>query len=234
MHAVSPRALIAAGTGRYADPWHPFVATSHRIAAILEESGWAVAVTEDVDGALDALDGVDLLVVNAGDPWRNGETGRGAPEASTAGLDAALDRGIGVLAVHNAVSSLRDYPRWRALVGGDWVPEVSGHPPIGTARVLVRAEAHPLVRQLDGLDEDGAFELHDERYSDLVVDEDVLPLAEHVQERDGSRHPLLWAREVGAARLVYLALGHDERSYDSPVHAELIRRAARWTTRTTS
>jgi type 1 glutamine amidotransferase len=39
---------------------------------------------------------------------------------------------------------------------------------------------------------------------------------------------LLWAREYGRSRIVYDALGHDTRSYDSQAHRELIRRAALW------
>ena len=71
---ASPRAVIATGTGRYGDPWHPFSETSARIAALLRDDGWDVTVDDDVDRALAHLDGFDLLVVNAGDPWRNEDT----------------------------------------------------------------------------------------------------------------------------------------------------------------
>lgn len=227
---MSARALVAAGTARYGDPWHPFVETGRRLAEIVGAAGFDVDFSTDVDDALTRLDGVELLVVNAGDPWRNGETGHGAPSPSLLGLDAALDRGIGVLAVHNAVSSLRDYPRWRGTVGGDWIPGVSGHPPFGTATVRVIAGAHPLIEDIPGVDA-GTFELPDERYTHLVVDEDVTVLAEHVLAEDGSVHPLFWLREVGASRVVYDALGHNERSFASPTHLEFVTRAARWAAR---
>ena len=57
----------------------------------------------------------------------------------------------------------------------------------------------------------------------------IEPIAEH--EEDGMRHPLIWAREVGASRVVYDALGHDTRSYDSPEHRELLTRALDWLSR---
>ncbi len=58
----------------------------------------------------------------------------------------------------------------------------------------------------------------------------MVPLAAH--EHAGQLHPLLWARVRGHTRIVTDLLGHDERSYESAAHRELISRAARWLTRT--
>jgi hypothetical protein len=58
---------------------------------------------------------------------------------------------------------------------------------------------------------------------------DVVPLAAH--EHAGRPHPLLWTRVRDNTRIVTDLLGHDERSYDSAAHRELISRAARWLTR---
>jgi hypothetical protein len=62
------RVVIATGEGRYADPWHPFATTSQRLETVLEDAGFTVRIDGDLDGAMTRLDGVDLLVVNAGDP----------------------------------------------------------------------------------------------------------------------------------------------------------------------
>ena len=143
---------------------------------------------------------------------------------STAGLRAAIDRGIGILAVHNAVSTLRDYPDWRAAIGGEWIEGRSFHPEISEATVRVVAR-HPITaRVITG--ETRSFTLFDERYTDLEVDADVTVLAVH--EHEGETHPLLWTHEHGATRAVVSALGHDERSFASPEHLALLRRAARW------
>lgn len=215
------KARIASGTGRYSDPWHPFAATSARVARTLEADGWQVEVDDDVDHALASVGDADLLVVNAADPWRNGETGHGADPAATRGLDDALDRGLGVLAVHNAVSSLRDYPRWRRTIGGEWVPGRTWHPPLGgQASVEVVDAEHPVTAGLTD------FTLADERYTDLEVDADNRVLVAHTH--DGVRHPLVWVREVGASRVVVDVLGHDERSFDAVDHLCLIQQAARW------
>ena len=219
-----PRAVIATGTGRYADPWHPYPETSARIAAALRSDGWAVVVDDDVDHALTTLDGADLLVVNAGDPWREGSTelAHRTDPAAAAGLNAAIDRGIGLLGVHAAVSSLRDYPAWRDAVGGEWEPGVSWHPPIGDARVRVVDGAHPVTERMPHLD------VFDERYCDLVVDAGGRVLAVH--DVDGREHPAVWVREH-PTRAVVSSLGHDERAYDSVALVTLLQRAARWVAR---
>jgi type 1 glutamine amidotransferase len=213
------RAVVASGAGRYADPWHPFDATSALIGDVLRADGWHVDIIADPDAALSQLEGADLLVVNAGDPWTGENAARGADPAARAGLDAALDRGIGVLAVHSALSSLRDYPRWRATVGGSWEDDVSWHPPIGTFDVRIVDAPHPLTAGIDD------FALFDERYGGLILDDGLTVLSGH--HLDDVTHPLLWVRE-SPVRTVVSALGHDERSYGSPEHRELLRRAARW------
>ncbi|MDX6264179.1 MAG: uncharacterized protein QOH84_5867, partial [Kribbellaceae bacterium] len=96
------------------------------------------------------------------------------------------------------------------------------HPPLDRTLVRRTGVKHPIA---DGL---GDFWVEDERYSDLALAEgsDIEPLYEHTHE--GVTHPLLWAREVGGGRVVYDALGHDERSYDAPERVELLRRSAGW------
>ena len=221
---AAPRAVIATGTGRYADPWHPFPATSARIAAALRSDGWDVTVDDDVDHALATLDGADLLIVNAGDPWREGgtELGRRADPAADAGLRAAIARGIGLVAIHAALSSLRDHPAWREAIGGEWQPGLSWHPPIGDARVRIVDGDHPVTEGMPPID------VYDERYSELVVDEGVRVLAVH--DVDGVEHPAVWVRER-PTRAAVSSLGHDERAFDSPAHVALLQRAARWAAR---
>ena len=216
-----PRATIASGTGRYADPWHPFPETSSCIAVALRDDGWNVTIDDDVDHALAHLDGVDLLVVNAGDPWRHGdvELEHFADPAADAGLTAAIARGIGIVAVHASLSTLRDHPAWREAIGGEWEPGRSWHPPIADAHVRVVDTDHPVTEGMPGID------VFDERYSDLAVDDGARVLAEH--DVDGTAHAAVWVREQ-PTRVVVSSLGHDARAYDSPEYVALLQRAARW------
>lgn len=225
-----PRATILSGAGRYDDPWHPFAATSERLAAIVREAGYDVDVRDDIDAALAALDDVALLVVNAGNPegpvddgevaeYADALDGEGPSTVDPAPLQAAIDRGIGILAVHAAASSLLDYPAFHHAIGGRWIPGESWHPAFGDAHVHFVGD-HPVRAGL--LD----FDVQDERYTALRLHDVIEPIAEHVE--DGIRHPLIWAREFGASRLVYDALGHDTRSYDSTTHRELLFAAIDW------
>ena len=45
---------------------------------------------------------------------------------------------------------------------------------------------------------------------------------------NGARHRLLWTHDHGGTRVVYDALGHDERSYRSAPRRTLVSRAALW------
>lgn len=214
--------MIASGAGRYADPWHPYPQTSAAIADLLRDDGWRVDVIDDPDIALTQLADVELLVVNAGDPWRNPDAEPTGDPAAEAGLAAALDRGIGVIATHSAVSTLRDYPDWIATIGGEWRNGRSWHPEIGDAAVRAVAPGDVIVP--------ADFTAFDERYTDLVVDPAARVLAVH--DLDGIEHPLVWTNETNRERMpvraVVSALGHDSRAYESPELRAVLARAARW------
>lgn len=222
------RAVILSGSGRTADPWHPYAETSAELAAIAREAGFDVEI---VLGAVEGLavlrDEVRVVIVNAGDP--DGPLPDGAPDPGPASpelvdraaarFDAALERGVGVLAVHSAAATLRELPAYGRALGARWIAGESWHPPIGQA--LVHLLGHHPIRE--GLDD---FTVLDERYTGMPLTGVIEPIAEH--EEDGIRHPLVWARELGRSRLVYSGLGHDTRSYASPEHRDLLHPALRW------
>jgi type 1 glutamine amidotransferase len=214
------RAVIASGTGRYADPWHPFTKTSPLLAAILEDAGFSVGVDEDVDHALTHLQGVDLLVVNAGDPWRETMEGTAAskPTVHPDALGAALAQGLGVLAMHSALSSLRDYPDWFSAIGGMWVPGLSSHPPASLTTVQ--------VDRPPGGEGAADFDVFDERYCRLQQLGSREVVATHPGAQD--REPSAWVRRYGRSRIAVDVLGHDERSYESAGHRRLISSLAVW------
>ena len=219
--ADRPRALLLSGAGRWADPWHPFERTSQHLAAVLAGCGLRVEVRDDVDRALAGLTGPggwpDLLVVDVGQP-RDGSPAP-LPGGPAEGLAAYLAGPRPLLGVHAAATSFDGFAPWEARLGGRWVHGTSHHPEHGRARVHVPG-GHPLAAGL------ADFELLDERYTDLRVAADVTTIAEH--EHEGRRHPLVWLREAGGARSACDALGHDERSYASAEHRELLARVVRW------
>ncbi|SIO25997.1 ThuA domain-containing protein [Agromyces cerinus] len=224
------RAVILNGSGRYADPWHRHSETSAALAELVAEAGFAVDIVDDADAALAALpDDVTLIVVNTGDPHvpaPEGETGvvpeAAVLDAANAALERAIDRGLGILAVHTAAASLHDYPAFERALGARWVRDSSWHPPIGEAAVHLVGN-HAIAQGLVD------FTVFDERYTDFRLDDVIEPIAEH--EHEGMRHPLVWAREFGRSRLVYDALGHDARSYDSAGHRALLAASLAWLAR---
>jgi type 1 glutamine amidotransferase len=220
------RAVVLSGTGRFADAWHPFAGTSARLAAILRDQGFDPEIAGPDERMADLGD-ARLVVVNIGAP--------SAPDpaqdaAGRQGLLGYLERGGPLLVMHVSSTSLPAVPEWKSVLGGIWVRGTTMHPDYGLARIHLYPDRHPVVAPATD------FELYDERYSYLDVAPGVVPLATH--RHDGIEHPLLWAwsyppgdpgtSHPRTARVIYDALGHDERSYDSPGHREIIARAARW------
>ncbi|WP_157973927.1 ThuA domain-containing protein [Desertihabitans aurantiacus] len=223
-----PTALVVSGSGRWADPWHPFEQTSERLRQVLAGTGLEVTVRDDVEDALTGLPAVDLLVLNIGntegpDPDVPDLPERPGPEVVAAiesSLQQHLERGGALLGVHSATTALPSSSTYASLLGGRWVRGRTMHPPIGPARVEPVDVDHPVAAGL------GPIELVDERYSWLETGPDVTVLCEH--EHDEEQHPVVWARTAGPARVLYSGLGHDARSYDSPAHRELLVRGAGW------
>jgi uncharacterized protein len=214
-----PRSLVLSGGGKFADPWHRFARTSARLADVLWSLGHQVEVTDFVSDRVADLTHFDLIVVNAA----NGPgLSPAEQDAARDGLRAALDRGVGVLAVHVGVGALLRLPQWEAVTGAAWVEGQSGHPPLGPTRVQTHQDRHPIMGAVPD------FDVTDERYTGLRLAPGLVPLATH--RHQGRQYPLVWARELGPTRVVADALGHDTRSYDSAGHRRLLTRAVQWLT----
>ncbi|MGY1666434.1 ThuA domain-containing protein [Geodermatophilus sp. SYSU D00696] len=213
---------------------HDFPATSAELAEVLHEAGFATTVTEDVEAALTGLaagsPGSRPLVVLNLLRWTmrveryahlRERWSLSLSAAARAALSGHVRFGGGLLAVHGASICFDDWPQWRELLGGVWRWDRSSHPPLGAAvRVSVARDRHPVVAGVPD------FDVVDEVYGflDLADDVDGLMTSPH----GGRDHPLLWARTVGAGRVVYDALGHHVPSYAVPEHREIVRRAAVW------
>ena len=210
------------GSGRYGDPWHPFAETSALLGELLTTAGFTVTVEEDLDAAMTRLDDVSLLVVNAGDPWRQATPAPAPPEAID-GFRQAVRRGVGILAMHTAPATMRGYPEWTSTVGAIWLPGISGHPPAAEITVTIR---DPRFSPDSRLAPGGSIRVFDERYCHLQQVGHSEIVATHTV--DGTVHPAVWLRLVGRSRIAVDLLGHDERSYDSETHRALIIALAQW------
>jgi len=213
---------------------HDFPATSGELARVLAEAGFAVGVSEDVEGVLTRLAGEPphrrpLLVLNLL-RWTmqveryahlREEWSISLSPGARAGLAEHVTSGGGLLAMHGASICFDDWPQWRDLLGGAWRWGTSTHPPLdGPVAVAVVTGAHPIVAGI------GDFAIVDEVYGFLDLADDVTGLMSSAH--GGADHPLLWARTVGRGRVVYDALGHHVPSYEVPEHRLLVRRGALW------
>lgn len=208
--------------------FHPFEETSAELAALLAPLGIASEIHPDPDTAVAALDGADLFTVNAlrwrmhgekYDPYRD-EWAFSLSEIARARVTEFVSGGGGLLALHTASICFDDWPGWGELLGGAWVWGTSHHPPPGRFGVQPTTASHPITRGV------GAFQIEDEVYSELSLEPEVSPLL--VSDPASGAQPLLWTREVGRGRVVYDALGHDERAFGHESHRRLLRRAALW------
>ena len=208
------RALIFAGGGDYTDPWHPFAATAERLRDALDAGGMAAMSVDTVAGLSAAIGDAELLVLNAG----SGDEATPHDDALLALVDGHLRAGRPLLAVHAAAGLFPESDAWELLLGGRWVRGVSGHPDLDEARVVLTP--HAITAGLD------AVTAVDERYTALRLTAGPTVFAWH--EEGGARHPLAWAHAAHGARVVYDALGHDTRSYDSPGRRALLAHEVRW------
>lgn len=207
-------AVLLTGGGDFRDPWHPFHDTAVRIVETLARVGVRTRVVDTARGFADAVPDAELVIVQAS----NDSTPTSGDGLVLDAVAAHLAADRPLLAVHAAAILFPDRPEWERLLGGRWVAGTSWHPELGLAHV--RLEPHPTTIGLADV------EAIDERYTALRVSPEVAVLAWH--EEGEARHPLAWAHEHGGARVVYDALGHDTRSYDSPSRRALLEHEARW------
>lgn len=219
--------LVLVGRGRYEDRWHDHAATSYEVARLIGHLGADadpvdVTLRSTTPEALDDLDGVDLVVVNAGsgrrDPEFDGDDTLWRPAHQR--LEEYARTGGAVLGLHQAAMTFEDSPHWERILGGRWLPGVSGHPPLDDAIIEVQAGAHAITEGLPDIT------VVDERYVGLRVSLDVTVLATH--HEGGQEHPIAWVSTADGYRTVYDALGHDRRAFASPSRCALLRQEVRW------
>ncbi|MDN5570492.1 MAG: ThuA domain-containing protein [Propionibacteriaceae bacterium] len=230
VHTVT-RVVVVSGSGRYADPWHPFEETSAALASIARGLGWDAEVRPSEPDALLDLSDVDVVVVNSGggDPAAPPE-----PDDAWAAAHASLGRfaaaGGGLVGVHTASNTFPDWPGWPDLLGGRWVRGESMHPErsIATFEAAPGMADHPLLAGIEApaglpaLAGVPCVTCYDERYSRLTLGRESTPVLRH--ELGESYQTSAWLH----GRVVYDGLGHDARSYESASRRRFVANALRF------
>ena len=139
-------ALVISGAGAYADAWHQFAVTSARLAGIVEDAGYSVDVTDDVEGALRQRGSCHLLVINIGNPIQPRPAR--AIETVRTGLANHCATGGAMLGMHSSITALPGELDWPGLLGGVWVRGRSMHPPRSQATIRLAGSEHPIAADL--------------------------------------------------------------------------------------
>lgn len=141
-------------------------------------------------------------------------------------LADAVSLGRGLVGIHcTNVMGSRDggldpaYRPFFELLGNRYLSHGLGHHE-GRHTVEIVA-SHPATAGVSD------FELFDEYYEYELADDKVTVLAQR-HRADGAVIPVMYAREYGAGRVVYLALGHDMRAWGEPSFRRLVRQAMTW------
>ena len=213
--------------------FHPFDEAASALDQLLIQEGFDSEITQDIEDGLKKLDQdrYDLLTVytlrwsmqtgEKYEPYRDqwalilSETGRQA-------IWNFLERGGGILALHTAAICYDGWKEWCKILGAQWIWGKSGHPPYGKTYVRSGSEEHPITKNIQ------SFELEDEVYSNMELEEDTVPLIYAQSEAQQVWNPVLWARMVSNGRVIFDALGHDAASLNHPDHAAIICRSANW------
>jgi type 1 glutamine amidotransferase len=152
-------------------------------------------------------------------------TGLSLPADAEKALQAFVEEGGGVVALHGASASFDGSAVWTRLVGGRF----AGHAP-GLFDLPVEV-ADPMHAVMAGI---GAFTCTDEEYCHRFPEN----VPRHViarfrerpansRDRDGNRD-VAWTREVGRGRVFYTALGHDEKSWRHPAWQKMVIQGILW------
>ncbi|WP_336707934.1 ThuA domain-containing protein [Oerskovia sp. USHLN155] len=146
-----------------------------------------------------------------------------APEQQAA-LSAAVAAGKGLVVLHS--SNLFGFEQGgldadrvaHELVGSRYVSHGDDGSE-GTYTVRLRGD-HPVTSHMTD------FVIEDEYYV-IECRDDVTVLADRATP-DGGTQPIVYVREHGQGRVVYVALGHDMRAWGSPHFRQVVRQAVLW------
>ncbi|HWE35432.1 MAG TPA: ThuA domain-containing protein [Isosphaeraceae bacterium] len=212
-----PPALVLIGD-RPHDPAH----LEAGLGRALESAGVEASFCVDVRAlSAENLARVRLLVIlRDGALWPRGADGPAVswmtPEQEAA-IVAFVERGGGLLAVHNATGLYPAGGPYLRLLGGTY----NSHGPLERFRVTVVDRSHPITRGV------ADFEVADEQHTP-VPDRAKVHLLLESRSAEGTVGVAGWAHDAGKGRVGYLANGHTREALDHPEYQKLLRNAALW------
>ncbi|MBN1220887.1 MAG: ThuA domain-containing protein [Anaerolineae bacterium] len=157
-------------------------------------------------------------------------------EAQQKSFIKLLQRGKGIIFLHHALASYREWAEYERITGGrfylDLKPDVKNEEDylISTYQhnvnipVKIVDKNHPITHGLND------FDIHDEIYGNFKVLPVVQPLLS--TSHPGSGEIIGWTHFYGNSPIVTIQPGHDHHAYNNPNYRRLIRQAIEWATAT--
>ena len=194
-------------------PAHPFEACARIFKSAMEASDrFEVTVTSD-RASLTNLVGVDAVVMYTVEGEMTG--------AQEQGLVNFVRSGGGLLAIHCANANMEQFSAYTEMVGSAFTT----HGPLAPFSVELTADAGDILPRTSG-----SFTVTDEFY--FIEPRTDAPLREFMHGTwQFQRHPLGYVRDYGEGRVLYTALGHDERTFRHPAFQGLTLKGLRYVTR---
>jgi hypothetical protein len=143
---------------------------------------------------------------------------RAPGEVHKRALERYITSGRPVVLCHGAIVSYDDWPRFGQLVGFSWPAGVRSFAPAGDYAVRLSASPHPLIRGMED------YTVHCAPPFDVQVAADMQTTEHAHLEWESVARPVMMTgrggRVGGAGKSVYIAHGHDQRSFEN----EMVRR----------
>ena len=200
--------------------WHDFEGFAAAHKPLLEQAGYTVEATYDLDRLTRLPDEpVDLIVSYTSlSPHREGHNDTSPERLTPAQVNALADwvRGGGAfLPTHSGSVVGGSTPELGQLMGGMFIE----HPPQFTFTVYPMYGEHPIIEGIE------AFAVHDEFYMERLL----TPVDVHMAAFDrGVAYPFVWSKSEGQGRVAHIAVGHSALVWDLPVYQKLFLNAVRW------
>ena len=200
------KCLLVTGGG-----WHDFDQCGQILADLLASGAGAdVTVTKDVKVfGTPELKKFDQVIVYT--------QGGKLTATQEKGLTSFVRNGGGFVGIHCAADSFVENSAYIEMIGGRFID----HGPCHEFAVSVNDKTHPLTRRF------GDFRITDELY---VLDQakgdgkNVLMSAFW----KGKMEPMLYTKDYGKGKVVYIAMGHDRRAFTNAEFQKLCVRSVKW------
>lgn len=178
----------------------------------------------EAERAFDAAQAKEYDVLVFYDMWQT------ISDQSKTNLLNRLSEGKGLIAMHHCLASFQNWDEYARIIGGryhlkKWTDQGVEKP--GSTylhdvdfKVRIADAAHPINRGLAN------FDIHDETYSGFEVRPESHVLL--TTDAPTSGRDIAWSKTYGAARVVYLQLGHDHRAYENPNYRKFVAQAIQW------